>query len=189
MTFKKRGQGALEYLLLIGGAVLIAVIVIALLVGMGGQNTDTIQDQTAKAQQITDTPVPATIVSLTPIDCNSNPVNGISYAVFDLTWVELGTGVQDFSMQDFYGVDLNIDINSTTRYTDALGAIAFPVATVDEPNDFVALSGRDKPARIIIQLPGDSVCADTYRGQITTSKNGQEARSVVKTINFDEGEN
>ncbi len=32
---EKRGQGALEYLLLIGGAVLIAVIVIAVITGLG----------------------------------------------------------------------------------------------------------------------------------------------------------
>jgi len=31
-----KGQGALEYLLLIGGAILVAVIVIALIVGLGG---------------------------------------------------------------------------------------------------------------------------------------------------------
>jgi len=33
---EKRGQGALEYLLLIGGAVLIAVIVIAVITGLAG---------------------------------------------------------------------------------------------------------------------------------------------------------
>ena len=33
---ERKGQGALEYLLLIGGAVLIAVIVITLLLGLGG---------------------------------------------------------------------------------------------------------------------------------------------------------
>ena len=33
---EKQGQGALEYLLLIGGAILVAVIVISILVGLGG---------------------------------------------------------------------------------------------------------------------------------------------------------
>ena len=33
----KKGQGALEYLLLIGGAVLIAAVVLTLLVGLGGE--------------------------------------------------------------------------------------------------------------------------------------------------------
>lgn len=62
MKFNK-GQGALEYLLLIGGAVLIAVIVIALLVGLGGQgrkdaqgqatNLGEIQGQTPQAAMLT----------------------------------------------------------------------------------------------------------------------------------------
>jgi uncharacterized protein (UPF0333 family) len=39
----RKAQGALEYLLLIGGAVLIAVIVIFLLVGIGDQNRDAAQ--------------------------------------------------------------------------------------------------------------------------------------------------
>lgn len=33
---ERQGQGALEYLLLIGGAILVAVIVISILVGLGG---------------------------------------------------------------------------------------------------------------------------------------------------------
>ena len=37
---QKQGQGALEYLLLIGGAILVAVIVISILVGLGGTGTD-----------------------------------------------------------------------------------------------------------------------------------------------------
>ncbi|HZX34486.1 MAG TPA: class III signal peptide-containing protein [archaeon] len=37
---ERKGQGALEYLLLIGGAVLIAVIVITLLLGVGGSSEE-----------------------------------------------------------------------------------------------------------------------------------------------------
>ena len=37
---QKSGQGALEYLLLIGGAILVSVIVIAIIVGIGGTNGD-----------------------------------------------------------------------------------------------------------------------------------------------------
>ncbi len=43
-----RGQGALEYLLLIGGAVLIAAVVISLLVSMAGQGTNS-ADQASHA--------------------------------------------------------------------------------------------------------------------------------------------
>ena len=47
-----KGQGALEYLLLIGGAVLIAAVVISLLVSLGGaqQNTARAAGETAGEQ-------------------------------------------------------------------------------------------------------------------------------------------
>lgn len=37
----KKGQGALEYLLLIGGAILVAVVVITILSGIGSQGGET----------------------------------------------------------------------------------------------------------------------------------------------------
>ena len=51
MKFNKKGQGALEYLLLIGGAVLIAVIVIALLVGMGSSSRTNTEKTTEQLTQ------------------------------------------------------------------------------------------------------------------------------------------
>lgn len=50
MNLNKTGQGALEYLLLIGGAVLIAVIVIALLISTGSPNNKSTQDNASAAQ-------------------------------------------------------------------------------------------------------------------------------------------
>jgi len=75
MKFNNKGQGALEYLLLIGGAVLIAVIVIALLVGMGSSSRETAQGQANTVQQaVTGTAVP---VILNSVSCvfvaNANP--------------------------------------------------------------------------------------------------------------------
>jgi uncharacterized protein (UPF0333 family) len=52
MKFNKKGQGALEYLLLIGGAVLIAVIVIALLVGMGSSGRQSTQENATTTTEI-----------------------------------------------------------------------------------------------------------------------------------------
>ena len=69
MKFNKKGQGALEYLLLIGGAVLIAVIVIALLVGMGSENATTARDRNKEALEAIDTPIPSTISNVT---CNTD---------------------------------------------------------------------------------------------------------------------
>jgi hypothetical protein len=93
MNKKFKGQGALEYLLLIGGAVLIAVIVIALLVGMGGQSRDTAQEQTDKAQQAADVPQPAQIVS---VDTNTTQCltgDDIGHPLdINVSWRALGEG-------------------------------------------------------------------------------------------------
>ena len=61
---RKKAQGALEYLLLIGGAVLIAVIVIALLVGMGGQSRDSAKKQADRAAKVMTQPTPSTITGI-----------------------------------------------------------------------------------------------------------------------------
>lgn len=63
-----KGQGALEYLLLIGGAVLIAVIVIALLVGLGSQNADDARQKNKEATEASNMPIPSMINSAT---CNN----------------------------------------------------------------------------------------------------------------------
>jgi len=65
MKFNKKGQGALEYLLLIGGAVLIAVIVIALLVGMGSQNSENSKTRNEEAINATNVPTPSVVNSVT----------------------------------------------------------------------------------------------------------------------------
>ncbi|MFH1696426.1 MAG: class III signal peptide-containing protein [Candidatus Diapherotrites archaeon] len=40
----EKGQGALEYLLLIGGAVLVAVVVIVLIISLAGDTGDTVNE-------------------------------------------------------------------------------------------------------------------------------------------------
>lgn len=52
MISSKKGQGALEYLLLIGGAVIIAAIVVALLVGMGQSSKQGVHDNANTTTQI-----------------------------------------------------------------------------------------------------------------------------------------
>lgn len=54
MIFNLKGQGALEYLLLIAGAILIAVIVIALLIGMGASSRQGVHDNVNNSAQIID---------------------------------------------------------------------------------------------------------------------------------------
>jgi len=102
MMKKIKGQGALEYLLLIGGAVLIAVIVIALLVGMGGQSRDTAINQATKAQQALDQPQAPSIVSIVPGAC----AGGIGDV--NINWSKIGEGgTYSLHIFDYSGTDLN----------------------------------------------------------------------------------
>lgn len=104
MKFNKKGQGALEYLLLIGGAVLIAVIVIALLVGMGSENATTARDRNKEALEAIDTPIPSTISNVT--------CNGTSAIV---SWTPVMKTGYDFNISE-NGVDVTpATFTSTTN--------------------------------------------------------------------------
>lgn len=99
MKFNKKGQGALEYLLLIGGAVLIAVIVIALLVGMGSQNASSAKERNDEAIEAIDTPIPSTITNIQCVDVNDaviswSPVYKSDYQ-FQLT--KNGSAISDYN--------------------------------------------------------------------------------------------
>lgn len=81
MKFNNKGQGALEYLLLIGGAVLIAVIVIALLVGMGSSGQKNAQQNAASVSQaVSSVPVAATLIG----------VNATSLTTLNVNWTSNG---------------------------------------------------------------------------------------------------
>jgi uncharacterized protein (UPF0333 family) len=150
MFKKKKGQGALEYLLLIGGAVLIAVIVIALLVGMGGQSRDTAQDQANRVQQATDVPQPAQIVSVrAPYDeCGDGNIS--------VSWRPLGEGgSNEMVVLDSSNTELQIDDAGTRKVLD--------------PNDLTF--------NVRVDLTSAHECGDSYYVKIITEKNNQEVTS------------
>jgi uncharacterized protein (UPF0333 family) len=60
----KKAQGALEYLLLIGGALLIAVVVFLLISNLGGSNQDSSRALSVEAQTILDFSQPMEIVKI-----------------------------------------------------------------------------------------------------------------------------
>jgi uncharacterized protein (UPF0333 family) len=160
MLFRKnKGQGALEYLLLIGGAVLIAVIVIALLVGMGGQSRDTAQDQATKAQQSLDQPQPATIVSLDYESCNTG-----SDANVLVEWQKMGQGgTYTFRFYTF-GEEM-LGVGSETSHETEV--------ELTDPSQYV-----------IVNMSDENVCENTYWGEIATTKNGQTVTSTRMKINM-----
>jgi hypothetical protein len=178
MIYKKinqKGQGALEYLLLIGGAVLIAVIVIALLVGMGGQSRDTAADSADRAQQATAVPQPAQIVSIQAFrnDCITHEHG----ANVTLAWRPLGEGgAYSLIVRDSSSNDLAI----TCEYSDG---------TACDPDDL----DPNENAGIIVtvnieeDVDGDVVsnrCGDTYYGIIETERNQQTVQSQLHRFSW-----
>lgn len=75
MIYNKNGQGALEYLLLLGGAVLIAVIVIALLISTGAPNNKNAQEKARAAQSSIGSVAVAPIIYSTGCDIPSGVNN------------------------------------------------------------------------------------------------------------------
>jgi len=173
-----KGQGALEYLLLIGGAVLIAVIVIALLVGMGGQSRETANIQAENAQQSLDMPQPASIVSIEPLSaaavtgCNAGFVHincatgGLSS--FKLNWQELGdTGVYSIKVYNYSGSDLPLHVYSIAANADLGDKIT-----------------GEQPACVTVDLGVNDKCGDSYWAEITTEKNGKFVTSVKQKVSW-----
>lgn len=132
MKFNKKGQGALEYLLLIGGAVLIAVIVIALLVGMGSSsrsNTEKNANDLTGAEAV----VPAYITSA---GCNSN--NN-----FYLTMSALETTRYDYNL---IVNNANIGLISANPYTSTATTCGdgnvLKIMTISKTSGGVAMSNE-----------------------------------------------
>ncbi len=177
MMNNKKGQGALEYLLLIGGAVLIAVIVIALLVGMGGQSRETAQDQATKASKTLDQPQPATIVSVMPLSGAAATITG-TCTEFDavvpasgdgqinMNWQKLGEGgVYTVRVYNYNNVALNIG-TAINPATTSVEVSASPVSLV------------------IDRVAGQGSCNDSYWVEMTTEKNGQSVTSTRMKFNW-----
>ena len=75
MKLKQKGQGALEYLILIGAAILVAVIVVSVLLGTSNSSKQTSEDTTKSYQElVTNTIIPPTIISVSCTDENATYV-------------------------------------------------------------------------------------------------------------------
>jgi hypothetical protein len=165
----KKGQGALEYLLLIGGAVLIAVIVIALLVGMGGQSRDTAADAADRAQQASDVPQPSQIVSA--VASRSHCIDDIEEApIKDFSWRPLGEGGSHaLHVIDSSGRDLNVmgvdSLDPDDLDPTDLAGLSFNI-------DLTTLRDGTTDAR-----NPTNRCGDSYYIIIKTTKNQQTVES------------
>jgi uncharacterized protein (UPF0333 family) len=105
MKFNKKGQGALEYLLLIGGAVLIAVIVIALLVGMGSSsraNTEKNANDLTGAEAV----VPSYITSAACTDGNFYiTLSALETTRYDYNLIVDNSNYDEISANPYIGTD------------------------------------------------------------------------------------
>jgi uncharacterized protein (UPF0333 family) len=71
-----KGQGALEYLLIIGGVLVIAVVVISLIMSTGRSNTDKVNESEQQHSQLIDsTIIPPMILKVNCLDQGGNDTN------------------------------------------------------------------------------------------------------------------
>ncbi len=176
MFKKKKGQGALEYLLLIGGAVLITVIVIALLVGMGGQSRDTAQDQANRVQSATDVPQPAQIIS---VDASYNECTQNGDATITVNWRALGEGGSHrLYVSDSSNKDLNIThLPNTSSGEGNVGHEIGNSGGTTGPDDLIILNPNNL-AVTDFNIGNVKKCGDSYYVRIETTKNNQTVVSA-----------
>ncbi len=136
MKFNK-GQGALEYLLLIGGAVLIAVIVIALLVGMGSSSRQGTQER----QESIDNTIAGTAIApiLNAVTCANNTLNlryiynggTLEYSLNNGAWTAVGEtdGNTNISVTTCPVVPYSVQLRSTNASGQIALSSTFTVRT------------------------------------------------------------
>jgi len=195
MMKKNKGQGALEYLLLIGGAVLIAVIVIALLVGMGGQSRETANTQAENAQQSLDMPQPASIVNVSEnqvsgcVSIDLDVVDGANEGrscKLNLNWQELGdSGTYTFKLYDYkddliYLKDVAFLSTDNTNNTDNI----LNADDISAGATFVTQFSLSTSNTMYVWIPIAENPQDSFWGEITTEKNGKFATSVKYKISW-----
>jgi len=164
MNYKlnSKGQGALEYLLIIGGVVLVAVVVVALLIGMSSENTENSKQQSKEFIASTDLALPSTLLSVickekTGVDdeyvVKWNPTHkeGYEYTVlFDDKPIIFNNTNPNFDLTPadnpivFTTADYNTSAgtNPIVAECSGLGSEAISIKTTNTENDTTAVSNR-----------------------------------------------
>ena len=179
MLFKnKKAQGNLETLLMIGGAVLVGVIVVTLIISLGGQSRDNVSDQADDVSSSTDGPLPPTITSVKAIylDCISQEISGNTYKVGNLyfSW-------KPVSKEGTYNLIIenkDEELLNNGKYTVVYQG-QFENSKDLNPNNINNLFVGN------INL-GEGTCGDTYYLSIEVSKNNQSKTSSRYAFNWDD---
>ena len=164
MNYKlnSKGQGALEYLLIIGGVVLVAVVVVALLIGMSSENTENSKQQSKEFIASTDLALPSTLLSVickekTGVDdeyvVKWNPTHkeGYEYTVlFDDKPIIFNNTNPNFDLTPadnpivftFGDYNSTAGTNPIKEECSSLGSEAISIKTTNTENDTTAVSNR-----------------------------------------------
>lgn len=157
-----KGQGALEYLLIIGGVVLVAVVVVALLIGMSSENTENSKQQSKEFIASTDLALPSTLLSVIckekagndeyVVKWNPTHKEGYEYTVLfdDKPIIFKDTNPNfDLTPADNPIVFTFADHNTTANPSNPivaecanLGSEAISIKTTNTENDTTAVSNR-----------------------------------------------
>lgn len=165
MNYKlnSKGQGALEYLLIIGGVVLVTVVVVALLIGMSSENTENSKQQSKEFIASTDLALPSTVLSVIckekagadeyVVKWNPTHKEGYEYTVlFDDKPIIFNNTNPNFDLTPsdnpvvFIYTDYNTNppnpTNPIVAECSSLGSEAISIKTTNTENDTTAVSNR-----------------------------------------------
>ena len=192
----KKGQGALEYLLLIGGAVLIAVIVIAIIVTMSNSSQKSVTESGQSATNLLDQPNTPLInnVIAKGEDCNDSAVDGKIRGIISVSWTPSSEGRHTIHIYDYSENELIVDVITPDQ----------PDPCVDENGDIDNIAGciNELPTtggivtNIYVDLNHTSLtkyaekkepirdCQNRYTAIIETAKNEIVAKSPPYNFNW-----
>jgi len=154
----KKGQGSLEYLLIIGGAVLIAIIVLALVVGVGGHGRTDAKEQTQNSQVALDSSTATTILNVYPKECAS---------------------YQDGNIQ----INFN-QISNGSYYVVILDYDNKPISLIG--TDANKIPAGSTTYNVSVNLAEKNLaCGDTFWAKIISYRNGKEVKSNLLKFRWD----
>jgi len=176
MLLSKKGQGNLETLILIGGGVLVAVVIVTILVSLGGQSRDSASEQVDNVSSSTDGPLPPTITSVKAnyLDCETIDVGGSlrKIGLLSFSWKPL-------SREGTYKLIIENKDNYVLNEGDYTVILDGNIIPEDNLNPLVTNN------LIVSDIDlGNGSCGDSYYLSIEVSKNNQSKKSSKYSFNW-----
>jgi len=175
---KDKGQASIENLILIGGAVLIAVVIITILVSLSGQSRDSVSDQANNISSSKDVPLSPTIVSVSAkyLDCYLvNPeISKNKVGILDFSWKPISKdGTYKLIIENS-----NNEVIENSRYV-----VTYDNVIQDSEN----LNPNILNNLVVSNIPlSENSCGDTYYLSIEVFKNNQSKKSSRFSFRWDD---